>query len=298
MTSVDVAAPVVVGVDGSSPALDAVVWGAAEAVARGRSLRIVHGFIWPLMNVPLGPASDGPAHGGLRAQAERLLGDAERHARSVAGDLPITTRLVTGAATAVLLEQARDAEIVVVGHRGVGGFLGLLVGSVGVELAAHAPCPVVVMHPRAGGRPTSEPGPVVVGVDGSPCSGPALDFALGVASRRGSALVALRSHASPPPVLPRHTDADDEVEAAERRQLVESVEAGRRAFPGVEVRSTVVRDHPAHALVVASGDADLLVVGTRGRGGFRGMLLGSVSQAVLQHARCPVAVVPPERSGR
>jgi nucleotide-binding universal stress UspA family protein len=294
MTGTSPAAPIVVGVDDSSPAQDAVKWAAEDAQGQHRPLRIVHGFIWPLMNVALGPpAGDPGGGGGLRAEAERLLIEAEASARSTAPDIAITTRLVTGAATQVLLDQARDAELVVLGNRGIGGFVGLLVGSVGVALAAHAPCPVVIARPRASSSTPPSSRRVVVGIDGSDTSLSALEFAFRAAAQRGLGLTALRSLELPLPVHPSVMDGLEEAEEAERQLLAEALEDQHQKFPEVEVHSTVVRTHPGHALVVESNGAELVVVGSRGRGGFKGMLLGSVSQAVLHHAECPVAVVRP-----
>ena len=122
MTDPSEQAPIVVGVDGSESAQDALDWAAAEASAMHRPLRIVHGFIWPLMHVAVGPPSVGPADGGLQAEAERLLADAESRAKSAAPDVDVTCELVVGAPTPALLGQARDAELLVVGSRGLGGF--------------------------------------------------------------------------------------------------------------------------------------------------------------------------------
>lgn len=294
MTRTSPAAPIVVGVDDSPPSRDALQWAAEDAQAQQRPLRIVHAFIWPLMNVALGPpAGDPDGGGGLRAEAERLLIEAEAAARATAPDIAVTTGLVTGAATGVLLDQARDAELVVLGNRGVGGFLGLLVGSVGVALAAHAPCPVIVVRPRPGNASPPSSRRVVVGVDGSDTSLLALEFAFRAAAQRGVGLTTLRSLELPIPFDPSVMDAVDENEDAQRRLLSEALEDQHKKFPDVDVHSTVVRNHPGHALVVESSGAELVVVGSRGRGGFRGMLLGSVSQAVLHHAECPVAVVRP-----
>lgn len=295
MTQGDAQAPIVVGVDGSSPAQEALEWAAAEAAVRRRPLRIVHGFIWPLMRVPLGPPAGGPSDGGLQAAAERVLIDAETHARSMASDIEVTSKLVTGAPAPALLDQAQGAELVVLGSRGLGGFLGLLIGSVGVEVAAHAPCPVVIVHPRPGGGPQPSMRRVVVGVDGSESSALATSFAFQAAARRGLGVTAVRAWALPMSTHPSLLVAVDEIEEVERRLLAESLDGERQKFPDVDVQSKLVRAHPGHALVAESAGAELVVVGSHGRGGFAGMLLGSVSQAVLQHANCPVAVVRPHR---
>lgn len=284
-------APIVVGVDGSPEAQDALKWAANEASSMHRPLCIVHGFIWPLMGVALGPPAGGPSEAGFQAEAERVLADAEQHARSTAPHIEVTSQLVTGAPTQVLLDQARDAELVVLGHRGLGGFVGLLVGSVGVEVAAHAPCPVVIVQPRGADSPRPLTGRVVVGVDGSDLSTVAISFAFQAAMRRGAGVTAVHAWDAPGSVDPSLTTAVDKIEEVERRLLVESLQAERQRYPDVDVQSKLVNAHPGHALVAESAEAELVVVGSRGRGGFKGMLLGSVSQAVVQHADCPVAVV-------
>lgn len=290
--------PIVVGVDGSPSADEALEWAAAEAAASERPLHIVHGFIWPLMHVPLGPAEFGPADGGFQAAAERVLADAETLARSAATQIKVTTELVVGAADPVLLRQAEDAQLVVVGSCGLGGFAGVLVGSVGVKLAAHAACPVVVVRPRPGDR--SQPSPpmrqVVVGADGSESSAAAIGFAFRAAAHHGAGLTVVRAWTAPVTTFPLLTV--DRIEAEERQQMLGALDDQREQFPDVAIEVKLVRDdHPGHALVEESNNADLVVVGSRGRGGFTGLLLGSVSQTLLQHAGCPVAVVRPRQSG-
>lgn len=297
MTQRNEHAPIVVGVDASTSAQEALDWAAAEASNRHRPLHIVHGFIWPLMAVPLGPADRGPPDGGFQNAAERLLAEAEMRARATAPDVKVTTELSVGAATQALLEQAQNAELVVVGSRGLGGFVGLLVGSVGVALAAHAPCPVVVVRPHPGDHTRSAlpTGKIVVGVDGSDLSADATRFAFQMAARRGARLTAANAWTSPNTTLPAWLDPVHENEKAARQLLDDALEVDRQEFPDVDVEAKSVRSHPGRIIVKESAAADLVVVGSRGRGGFQGLLLGSVSQAVLHHADCPVAIVRPHR---
>ncbi len=285
--------PVVVGVDGSDNAVAAVAWAAEEAAGLHRPLRVVHGFIWPMMRprVPLGPPPGGPAGSGLRAAAEKVLRDAEGHALAAFPDLEVTTELVVGPATVAVLEQSRDAEMVVLGSRGIGGFLGLLIGSTGVHVAAHAPCPVVVVRPRPGGGPPAGTGRVVVGVDGSGSSRLALDLAVREAARRGVGVLAVRAWQEPVTTYPELVSLPEDREDEEGRLLTAEVEQARRDAPDVVVETELVESHPVEALLQRSVGASLVVVGSRGRGGFAGLLLGSVSQALVQHADCPVAVV-------
>ncbi|MBQ1051055.1 universal stress protein [Micromonospora sp. C51] len=289
MTS-NTGAPVVVGVDGSEIALHAVRAAAREAAYRHRPLRIVHAFIWPLMGVPLGPAPGAPADGGLRHQAERCLADAVAEAGKVAPEVAVTGEVVDGAASTVLLAEARDAALVVLGNRGLGGFAGLLLGSVAVQVSAHADGPVLVVR----GESRAD-GPVVVGVDGSELSREAVRFAFEEAAWRGTDLVAVHAWLYPTPagpgdILPLVYDLDafrDE----EERLLAEAVAGWSERYPEVPVRRRLVRGSPGRALVEESRTAQLVVVGARGRGALAGLLLGSVSHAVLHHAHSPLAIV-------
>ncbi|GAA2394135.1 hypothetical protein GCM10010170_107780 [Dactylosporangium salmoneum] len=160
-----------------------------------------------------------------------------------------------------------------VGHRGRGGFTGMLLGSVGVALAAHATCPTVVV--RRGSEGGTAAGRVVVGVDGSHEGELALEFAFDHASAYGAGLTALHVYDRP----------------AENHSLAEVVGRWTEKYPDVNARYHGVLGRAAEALVDHSQGALLLAVGSRGRGGFTGMLLGSVSQAAIRHATCPVAVV-------
>lgn len=288
------AAPVVVGVDGSVGCLPAVDLAAEEATLRRRPLRLVHAFIWPYLRVPLGPSPYGPPEGGLRHEAERVVADASARAHAASPDAAVHGELITGEAAAVLLAASRTAALVVVGDRGLGGFTGLLVGSVAVHLAAHATCPVLVA------RGSAEPaGPVLLGVDGSPANEPAVRFAFEEASLRGVPLVAMHAwthpvSTGPGDMLPLVYDAA-EVESAEARVLAEALAGWCDKFPDVVVHRRLTHAGAREALIEATHRAQLVVVGTRGRGGFKGLLLGSVSHAVLHHAGCPVAVVPHPR---
>jgi nucleotide-binding universal stress UspA family protein len=185
--------------------------------------------------------------------------------------------------------------MVVLGDRGRGGFAGLLLGSVATAVSAHASSPVVVVRGDVSADPRT--GPVVVGVDDSPDGRAAVSAAFAEAAARGVGLVAVRAWAPPATwhclSRPRHDDAIEEMETAERRLLSDVVEPGRGAHPDVTVTLHLPETSASDALVSASRDAQLVVVGSRGRGGFRGLLLGSVSQQLLHHAHCPVLVVRP-----
>ncbi|SBT65991.1 Nucleotide-binding universal stress protein, UspA family [Micromonospora sediminicola] len=281
--------PVVVGVDGSATALDAVRVAAREAAFRHRPLRVVHAFIWPLTRAPLTPAPGAPAGAGLRNQAERCVAEAVAEAGKVAPDVPVTGVVVDGAPAAVLVEESRRATLMVLGHRGLGGFAGLLIGSVTLQVSARAHCPVLVTRGEA-----RADGPVVVGVDGSAHSGVAVGFAYEEAARRGAPLVVVHAWLYPTPIGPGDIVPlvyDPEALAEEsRRILAEAVAGWSERYPDVEVRQRSVRGAPARVLVEQSASAQLVVVGAHGRGALAGLLLGSVSHAVLHHAHAPLVI--------
>ncbi|MEJ2854065.1 MULTISPECIES: universal stress protein [unclassified Saccharothrix] len=289
--------PVVVGVDGSSSAKAAVRWAAAEADRQGVPLSVVHACLLVPARVPDPIAVPREYHEAVLEQGREWLAEAEEEARRVAPDLAVTTELASGDAAEVLIGRSASARLVVLGSRGLGGFTGLFVGSIAVALATHGHSPVVVVRGTEGTTVggTSTVGPVVVGADGSPASSAALAFAFEHAASTGAELVALRtwSDVAVETGWLHGLSVDwDPIDAAERKLLEQQVAPHRAAHPDVEVRLVVARDRPAHRLVAQSQDASLVVVGSRGRGGFRALLLGSTSQALIHHAACPVAVVP------
>ncbi|MCK8438265.1 universal stress protein [Streptomyces sp. D2-8] len=284
---------VVVGVDGSASSLAAVEVAAREARLRGAGLRVVHAFIWPALHVPLGPSPSGPPVGGLRNLADRLVAEAVARARAAESEVEVSHAVVTGEPLTVLQAQSRAAELVVVGSRGMGGFVGLLVGSTAVHLAAHGRCPVLVVREQ----PSPE-GPIVLGVDGSAAGGPAVDYAFAEAELRKAPLVALHAWTTWNAPMPAPQDSSmpyanppGALAGEEERLLSEALAGRQERHPGVVVEHRVVHGGTREALIEASRSAQLVVTGARGRGGFAGLLLGSVSQALLHHAYCPVAVV-------
>ncbi|RKN36631.1 universal stress protein [Micromonospora musae] len=289
MNSSDGAA-VVVGVDGSEPALHAVRLAAAEAARRQRPLRVVHGFIWPLLHVPLNAPAGAPPGGGLRDQAKQIVAAAVAEAETTAPDVRVSGEIIDGEAAAVLLGETTTAAMIVLGDRGLGGFSALVVGSVAIQVASYADCPVLV----ARGAPRSV-GPVVVGVDGSELSTLALDFAADAADARRTDLLALHAYRHPTSSGPGDMQPlvyDQGLLHSEQEQvLADSVAGLTERYPGLRITRRAVRARPGRALTDASRNAQLVVVGGQGRGEFTGLLLGSVSQSVLHHADCPVAVV-------
>ncbi|MCO5995590.1 universal stress protein [Actinoallomurus rhizosphaericola] len=282
--------PVVVGVDGSTQALLAVDWAAAEAGCRRLPLRIVHVSTgWERGDIPAyrgrGAPSAEPESPGLR-----VLDAAEERARTFTS-VPIERRLGVGPVPRTLLEESAGGVLLVLGQRSSGTLTRLLLGSVSRQAAEHAGCPVVVvpMDPdRRARRPE-----IAVGVDGSDASIEAVGFALEEAALRGVGLRAIHvwnRPDSPPDMRPVCYNAlTAEEEGA--RVLSESLAGWRAKYPDVPVTEQVIEDRPVTVLAEASRTAELLVVGARGRGGFPGLRLGSVGHAVLHHAKGPVAVV-------
>jgi nucleotide-binding universal stress UspA family protein len=281
---------VIVGVDGSEPARRAVQWAAQEAVRRGLPLRVVTAFEW-MRGQPIGQVGMGESYRGIMlGVARQQLGEAVRIAEQEQPTLEVQSQLVVGFPIPVLTAETHGAELAVIGDRGLGGVTGLLLGSVAVALAAHAECPVVVVRGEAGMPDPNAP--VVVGVDGSPTSEAALAFAFDASAARGVPLVAVHTwwDLVVDPTMAPLLDWDA-IENDEHEVLAERLAGWGEKYPDVRVQRLVMRDQPSRVLVEQSLRAQLVVVGSRGRGGFAGLLLGSVSHAVLHGAHCPVAVV-------
>jgi nucleotide-binding universal stress UspA family protein len=294
--------PIVVGVDGSDPSLLAADLAADEADLRQLPLEILHAFALPFFAPPSGTVPGLPPMTPvteqeeplLRVNAERVLHEAAERVRAVHPDLPMISRLRDGIPAEVLTDAARHATMIFVGHRGVGGFAELLTGSVGIQLANHSAAPTVIVRGDPRGAAGGERGPVVVGIDGSEGSRRAAEYALETAAVHGVPVLALYAwpvDAAWPPALAQAGTPPPSVP----NEVTDILTAVTHQYPEVQVNPQVRQGVSAHqALVEASADASLVVVGSRGRGGFKGLLLGSTSQALIHHARCPVAVIGPE----
>ncbi|MEJ2853697.1 MULTISPECIES: universal stress protein [unclassified Saccharothrix] len=282
--------PVVVGVDGSASALSAVAWAAREARRHRVPVKLVHAYLVPTRGYPEIVLTGHEVRRALEEQGKRWLAEAEAAARA-ADDVEVEVALEHSGAAGAMVWESERARLVVLGSRGLGGFTGLVVGSVAVAVAAHGKCPVVVVR----GEDHAD-GPVVVGVDGSPASEEAVDFAFEAASARGVPLKAVHAWTDflVDGAYGSRLAVDwAQVEAAEERVLAERLAGRSEKYPDVVVQRLVVRDRPVRALLAEAEGAGLLVVGSRGHGGFTGMLLGSTSQALVHHATCPLAVVRP-----
>ncbi|GGT01845.1 universal stress protein [Streptomyces chromofuscus] len=275
--------PIMVGVDGSGRSLRALVWAAHEAMLRRRPLHIVHVLL--------------PAHSYATTDEGRaweasnwdrgVMTEATAIAQEAHPNLKVTSSLRSGRPAAVLLAEGEHAHTVVLGAKGMGGFGSLLLGSVATQVVGHAVCPVVIVNHVATAYDR-----IVVGVDGSAHSEAALAYAFEQASLRGAELQAVHSwsHPGPHAVV---SAAQDALAKEQLQALEEWLAPLRERYPAVEVVEQVPDEPPVIALSRASDRADLLVVGSRGLGGFHGLALGSVSHHLLQFSQCPLAVIRP-----
>jgi nucleotide-binding universal stress UspA family protein len=280
----------VVGVDGSAQSYTALRWAVDEAKLRKVALTVVHVLPWlPDSGYGYVMAPLPQDYGQLQeAQGQRILAEAVRVVGDItanSGPVELHTELLFSSPVPTLIDLSKDADMVVVGCRGHGAFLRRMLGSVSTGLVHHAHCPVAVIHDEAS-PPPDVAAPVVVGIDGSPASESATAIAFDEASLRKVELVALHSWAdfSWPAMDTRFFRAQAEETLAER------LAGWGDRFPDVSVRRVVTADEPARHLVEEAESAQLVVVGSHGRGGFAGMLLGSVSSAVVHAAHIPVIV--------
>ena len=294
---------VLVGVDGSAASLHALDWAVAQAKTHGWGVRLVCSYSLPSFTA-------ASLDGGYAALDDTVIQEgakavlAEATQRAEVAGVPVTAKVHTGDAAGVLVDLSRSVRLAVVGTRGRGGFADRLLGTVSSALPAHAYCPTVVVPLREDGRALPDdaliapPRPVkriVVGVDGSPQAEHALRYAIGEAAAWGAELTAVAGV----PVgamtgvlawLPSSVDHEQVLrDVTEGLNVV--VDRALADHPGMTVRRIALDGTGAELLTEFSAATDLIVVGSRGRGGFAGLLLGSTSQAVLHHADCPVMVV-------
>ncbi|PXY36499.1 universal stress protein [Prauserella flavalba] len=294
MTAGDISdGPIVVGTDGSEASMDAIRWAAALAARRNRTLRIVHAY-----TVMQGYGTDLPpspeVYEIFEAEAKRLLSAAEHEAKLAESAVRVETAMPNNDSVPALVAESRSAAMIVLGATGGGGFTGMLLGSTAVAVTSHAECPVTVVRRRENGGAAVD-GPVIVGIDGSPVSEEAVAVAFREASLRGVPLVAVNAWLDLEYDTGRGYFETGRHEEDQRRLLAERLAGWQERYPDVTVERVVVLDRPRRQLLERSRTASLVVVGSRGRGGFRGMLLGSTSQALIHHAQCPVLVVRHQR---
>ncbi|WP_409474516.1 universal stress protein [Streptomyces sp. HC307] len=289
--------PLVVGVDGSEPALRAVDWAVDEAVRHGLPLRIVHASLWERFEAEALADTSGVAADVVteHALAQSVVANATQRAKRRGPMLEISTDVVPADAASALLQEARRATAVVTGVRGRGPIRELLLGSASLSLAARSPCPVVVVRGRTENREAAN-GRVVVGVGTPATSAAAVRFAGRAAAVRGCALEAVRvwrrpAHkVAPHPLLvgePAHYQEDHAAAL-----LDDALNHLAEEYPGLAVHRALVEGSARQVLLARSAASDLLVIGARRRHGHLGPQLGLVGHAVLHHADCPVALVP------
>ncbi|MEJ3653272.1 universal stress protein [Actinomycetes bacterium KLBMP 9759] len=282
----------VVGVDGSPEAVAAARWATLETRRRGGALRLV-----AVVDQLDGHVVGLPALGlrlteiGLESAA-RNLDAAEAAVRALAPELEVDRVVLTGFPIGALVAESRRAGLLVVGGTGNGRVAAILAGSVAAGAAAHAECPVVIV--RGDEHAGAQPAPIVVGVDATGSSESAIAFAFEAAATREVPLLAVHTWASPPADL-RTAPIWSDWEAEAERELAERLAGWGEKYPDVPVRRIVGRSRPATTLLELAEKAQLVVVGSRGHGELAGLVLGSVSNAVVHRSACPVAVVRPGR---
>jgi nucleotide-binding universal stress UspA family protein len=289
--------PVVIGMDGTDEAIRAATYGAWEAKRRRVPLRLVFAHQpTPMWGLSVLIADD---YRWEEDWVRSVLGEAEKQIAAAHPDVTVQSAVISASPAACLVEESKHASLVVIGTRATGGVVGRLTGSVAAQVAAHAHTAVVVLRPTNLGDPdpaTFASKPVIVGLDGSAESEQAMAFAIEQAVARGADLHAvyvwsvLEVHDIGPIIADRFVNSDEEAKAL--RLLTEATEGWTERYPDLRITRRVIHDlDPADALARASDGAGLLVVGSRGHGGFLGLRLGSTVDALIRHAGAPVAVI-------
>lgn len=286
-------------VDGSPASLAAVAWAANTATKRGIALRLAAAFTTPQFLYAEGMTPPQDIFDDLRQDTMDKVAEAKEYALSLFPDLTVVSTVVEGSPIDMLLELSRRVTMIVMGSRGLGGLSSMVMGSVSAALVSHAHCPVVVVREDSSVTTETKYGPVVVGVDGSPVSEMAVEYAFAEAAARGAVLRAVHTW------MDAQTQASlgglavvesrwDEIEADHAQLVKQDLQPFVNRYPDVQVELVLTRERPVKALADAAKDSQLLVLGSHGRGGFKGMLLGSTSRALLQSAPCPMMVVRPD----
>ncbi|MGN6302143.1 MAG: universal stress protein [Angustibacter sp.] len=284
---------IVVGVDGSPVSDLAVAWAADEAARRHLPLIVLHAYPWETVypragGLPLPGQELMAIETQRREAAEALVEHTQQQLRRTHPDVEVRTTTAAGTPAGMLVDASHSADTVVVGAHGAGWLHDVALGSVSLAVAAHAACPVAVVHaPADADRLRSG---IVVGVDDAPEGQKALGYAFARAAERDAEITAVHTWWMDTLVAPPLLAASEEVDQAEGAVLRAALAPWQERYPDVKVRWVLVQGHPATSLVRASESAELLVVGSRGRGGFASLLLGSVSRGVLHRASCPVVV--------
>jgi nucleotide-binding universal stress UspA family protein len=258
---------------------------------------LVTSYTMPAAMFAEGMVPPQPVYDELEKECQPIVEQARATALKVAPDIEVSHAIVEGNPSQVLIDYSRKAKMIVLGSRGLGGIKGMVLGSVSASVASHAFCPVVVTREDTDDLDRS--GPVVVGVDGSEVSTKATAWAFAEASARDATLIAVHTWMDPQVQAAAAgialTDEDwKQLEEQQLEVLSERLAGFSDRYPDVRIERVVTRDRAVRALVEQAEKAQLVVVGSHGRGGFTGMVLGSTSRALLQASPCPVMVVRPE----
>ncbi|MGW5224704.1 universal stress protein [Nocardia niigatensis] len=273
---------VIVAVDESAGS--AVAWAAHTAALHHAPLHLLRVLeITPDQGLGLGTALTNEDYSRLEEHGTWLLDTAAAEAAKSAPDLTVTTELASGAVIPTLLERTREARMVVAGARSGGTLRRALFGSVTSVLARRAHCPFVVVRDGIPLPPDLLTRPILVGVDGTKISEPAIAAALDEASVRGVAVIAAHAEGA--------TD-DPEMDALDDYVLGESLAGWQERYPNVRIDRETTHDSPERSLLELSTSTQLLVVGTRGRGGFTAKVFGSTSQSLLLNVQTPIMIAP------
>lgn len=280
---------IVVAADGSSAANAAIRWAARDAQLRDVDLTIVHAIPPVVATWPTTPVLAEVVE-WQQGVGQQILDEAAAVAYAATqGALHISTELLPAAPVAGLVELSENALMIVVGNRGRGRVARTLLGSVSMGLVHHSRCPVAIVRQETSSVDAPERGPVLLGFDNSSASEEAAKLAFDEASRREVELVALHAWWSSG-TFPLDLEWDDDIRMEVEQSFAEQIGKWTQRYPGVPVHQVVVRDQPALRLVEYPHSPQLIVVGSRGRGGIASTLLGSVSTAVVQAAQIPVIV--------
>lgn len=290
---------VVAAVDGSVASKTAVRWAANTAAKRDIPLRLAASYTMPQFLYAEGMVPPQELFDDLQSETLEKIDEARAIAHEIAPDIKIGHTIAEGSPIDMLLDMSRDVTMIVMGSRGLGGLSGMVMGSVSAAVVSHANCPVVVVREDNHVDESTKYGPVVIGVDGSEISQKATEYAFAEADARNSELVAVHTWMDMQVQaslagLASAQQQWDEVEREQMELLTERLQPLIDEYPDVPVKKLITRDRPIRALCDAAEGAQLLVVGSHGRGGFKGMLLGSTSRALLQSAPCPMMVVRPD----
>ncbi|WKD60185.1 Universal stress protein [Corynebacterium ciconiae DSM 44920] len=290
---------IVAAVDGSEASKTAVRWAANTAMKRGEPLRLAASYAMPQFLYAEGMVPPQELFDDLQKETLEKIEEARAIAHEVAPDIKIGHTIAEGSPIDMLLDMSKDVTMIVMGSRGLGGLSGMVMGSVSAAVVSHAVSPVVVVREDSQVLDSTKYGPVVVGVDGSGVSEKATAYAFAEADARGAELNAVHTwmDMQVQTSLAGLAAAQQQWASVEREQeemLDERLAPFIERYPNVKVNKIVTRDRPVRALVDAAEGAQLLVVGSHGRGGFKGMLLGSTSRALLQSSPCPMMVVRPD----